>query len=800
VAGQAVAPPGAEPASTLPDDPGQEILPVAQPEPEPAGGVPVEFEARKQSRVGDIWTLTGDVVVHYRDYILRADKAVYHQSTTILEAEGNLQVAGGPNDVLIFAQRGDMRLNTHTARFYNVHGSQGVRALGHSTVFSTANPFFFTARVLLETSKDNYRLIDGTMTNCRLPRPDWQIYSRSIKLESNTASTANALFKFLGLPIFYLPYLRHPVDDTGRESGFLIPVISTGSSIRGYTLGEQVYWAINRSMDILAGAEYYSKRGWAPNGDFRYRGPGLDHLNVRWNALLDRGVELPSAADPTQIVLTNQGGVDVAAEGSKDLTPETRLAGNVEYLSRYVYRLVFNDNFMQAVSSEVQSDLSLTHAHNGYIASGSMARFQSFASAANGDEAKILHLPNLRFDVLDRPLGVAQLYWGMASSLGFLDRSEPLFQARGAVRYDLYPHLTLPLSAGGWNLVAEAALRETAYSLSQTPDLSTTGNGTPTLSQDALNRSDFEASVDLRPPAVERDFTINHWNRELRHVIEPEISYNYVAGIGAQAQNVLLVDTTDIATNTNEVGLSLTQRLYLRPIEAKPCAPEEAATTSGCPPQAPREWASWQIAQKFFIDPHFGGALLSGRRNVFDATLEMSGVAFLTAPRNIAPVTSRMRFEAIDNLRIQWDMDYDPLLGRFGADNLYAGYSWGRTTVGLGHALLNAVDENGSAASTIKSQQIQPFFSIGKPSGNGLNMAANAGYDFTADSLIYAGAQAVYNWNCCGLSMGYRRFELGSVRNETQYLYSFTIANFGSVGDIRRSNSAFRDPSLPPAY
>jgi LPS-assembly protein len=38
------------------------------------------------------------------------------------------------------------------------------------------------------------------------------------------------------------------------------------------------------------------------------------------------------------------------------------------------------------------------------------------------------------------------------------------------------------------------------------------------------------------------------------------------------------------------------------------------------------------------------------------------------------------------------------------------------------------------------------------------------------------------------------------VRNETQYLYSFTIANFGSVGDIRRSNSAFRDSSLPPAY
>ena len=72
--------------------------------------------------------------------------------------------------------------------------------------------------------------------------------------------------------------------------------------------------------------------------------------------------------------------------------------------------------------------------------------------------------------------------------------------------------------------------------------------------------------------------------------------------------------------------------------------------------------------------------------------------------------------------------------------------------------------------------------------------------DFVNRDLQYAGVQAVYNWNCCGLSLGYRRFALGSVRDETQYLYSFTIANFGSVGDIRRSNTVFHDANLLPAY
>jgi LPS-assembly protein len=262
---------------------------------------------------------------------------------------------------------------------------------------------------------------------------------------------------------------------------------------------------------------------------------------------------------------------------------------------------------------------------------------------------------------------------------------------------------------------------------------------------------------------------------------------------------VLLIDNADIATNTDEVGFSLTQRFYLRSTGEVRCPEGAGLAEAGCASK-PREWASWQIAQKYFIDPNFGGALIPGRRNVFDSTLDQSGVAFLTEPRNLAPLDSRLRFEAIKNLRVQWDLDYDTKAGDVSADNLYAGYSWGRTTLGLGHSLLNAVGEGVSSAATIKSQQIQPFLSIGKPSSTGFNMAVNGGYDFAGHSLQYAGVETAYNWNCCGLTFGYRRFELGSVRNETQYLYSFTLANFGSVGDIRRANTVFRDPSLPPAY
>ncbi len=818
--------------SQLPDDPSQELLPIAEPEPPPPGGAPVQLEAERQSRVGDVLTLEGKVVVHYRDYILRADKVVYHQSTSALEADGHLQVTGGPNDVLINASHGDMRLDMHTARFYNVSGSQGFHNAGRSTVYSTSTPFQFTARVLLQTGENNFRLIDGTMTNCSFPRPDWRIISHAIKLEDNKASTANSFFELLNIPIFYLPYLRHPVDENGRESGFLIPVLSN-SSIKGFIAGEQLYWVINRSMDMVVGAEFYTKRGWAPNGDFRYKGRDLDHLIVRWNALLDRGVEQqvgnttatavvrpahfapgqelirsvggsliqPQATlpGPTGYELVNQGGVDVVAEGRKDLTRRTYAAGTMEYLSSYLYRLVFNDNFAQAISSQVASDVGLTHAHNGFIPSLSMDRFETFASSSRGDEARILHLPSVRYDILDRPLLDSPVYWGLGSSGAYLTRSEPRFHARNVGRLDFYPHISLPFGGGGWSVLPQAAFRDTFYTISQVPDLTDLRHGVPTISHDSLNRMDVEASVDVRPPALERDYILARWNRVMRHVIEPELTYRYVGGIGTRAPDVLLIDTTDIATNVNEAGFSLTQRLYMRPRNPKPCDKDHQESSGDCPSQS-REWASWQIAQNVFIDSNFGGALISGRRNVFDSTLDMSAVAFLTSPRNLAPITSRLRFEVIDNLRVQWDLDYDPKQGQLNSDNLYAGYSWGRTTVGLGHALLNAVDESRGSASTIKSQQLQPFITIGKQSGPGFNFAANGGYDFVLGEVQYAGVQANYNWDCCGLTVGYRRFQLGSVRDETQYLYSFTLANFGSVGDIRRSNSIFRDPTLPPAY
>jgi LPS-assembly protein len=809
----------------IPDDPSRQLLPIAKPEPIPLTGVPVRAEALQQTHSGDITTLTGEVVFYYKNYVIHADKVLYHQDTATVEAEGHIQVEGGPNDAVFTASHGETHLEDHTAKFFDVIGTFGVRRMGATRIYTTPDPFIFKGRILLQTGEKSYRIVDGSMTSCRLPKPDWEMVSRSIQVTEGKATTHNSVFEFLRIPLFYLPFVARNLDESGRESGILIPS-GANSGVKGLVIGEQVYWAINRTTDMTVGAEYWSKRGYAPNGDFRYRGRDLDGVTIRWNGLFDRGIHeiLPGDTTPT---LINQGGADILAYGRKDFSPNTRVAGNVEYLSSYIYRLAFDENLAQATSSEVQSDIAFTHNFRGFVPSVSLDRFQSFAGSTGTDggpvisvpEVRVLHLPNVRFDALDRPLaGISRnwppLYWGLGSSIADLDRAEPDFHARNVGRLDIYPHAEWPLHLARFDIVPAFALRSTQYSGSQIPDILGLNNGIPTVSHVPLNRSDVEASIDIRMPALERDFSLNRSNRTLRHVIEPELFYRYVTGVH-NAQQTLHFDTTDIATNTNEAGYSLTQRFYLKRNQEVPCenssppAPahhasadsdpgaaenpthaQTQAAAPGCTPPA-REWASWQVTQKFFFDPNFGGALLPNRRNVFDSTLDLTGVAYLTESRSISPIISRLRFEAIDRLRIEWDFDYDTKAGRVNADNIFAGYSMGRTTVGVGHALLNAADEMGSAASIIKSEQVKPFLYFGKPSDPGFSVGMNASWDFTHDALQYGSVEAVYNWNCCGLNLGYRRFALGTLRDESEWLWGFTLAGIGTAGNIHRTTAVF---------
>lgn len=772
-----------------------------------------------QKKSGSQYTLDRDVVITYKDRRIEADHIDYDSDTGELNASGHLKVSGGENNETISASRGSMNLKSQTGRFFDVKGSVGLRG-GRKPIYDNGQPFLFEGKVVVKTGPKDYDIYEGSVTSCQLPRPDWQLFAGKFSVTSERATARNSVFRIMDVPLVYLPYVTHPVGGDQRQSGFMIPVIGQ-SSTKGFILGEQYYLVLNRSADMTVGAEYFSERGWAQSATFRYRGLGNNFAVAYYSGLLDRGFY-------TGGQYVNQGGQDVVFSGRYDLSPTTRFVGDVEYLSSYPYRAAFTESFNQAVSSDILSIGYVTHESGGYAWSLRTDRYQGLKRAGtptvSEEQIRIFHAPAFDLSTTEHRLGETGFQWSAESELTSLKRVQPNFSTSGLThRFDLHPQIAYPLSAGGWRLRPSIAVRDTIYSRSQENKTTLP----PVESGDSVNRADVEVEVEGRMPVLERTFSspLTHklFGSDIRHTIEPAMTYRLVRGID-NFHRVLRFDDTDVVSDTNEFQYGVTQRLFIRPKNRKdkPCAAatdvaasavwtgaaapgmmgavsDTVASDAGYTAAAPagcgsRELITWRLTQKHFFDQNFGNAVVTGRRNIFETTMALSGIAFLTEPRAISPLISRLRWKTSDNFDVEWDFDLDTGAKKFTGNNLLVNFHEGSVFSGLSYARLNApgrFNTAGFSSSVSDFTQLRFLLGYGAPTRRGLGVAANAGLDLNRKEVQYGALQVQYNWDCCGFSVEYRKYELGAVRNENVYRFNFTLANIGTAGNLRRAERLF---------
>jgi LPS-assembly protein len=87
--------------------------------------------------------------------------------------------------------------------------------------------------------------------------------------------------------------------------------------------------------------------------------------------------------------------------------------------------------------------------------------------------------------------------------------------------------------------------------------------------------------------------------------------------------------------------------------------------------------------------------------------------------------------------------------------------------------------------------QFRVLLGYGYPNKRGFSAAASVGVDANLDSLQYTSLQATYNWDCCGFNMEYQRFALGTVPNENQFRFTFSLSNIGAFGNLRRDTRLY---------
>ncbi len=807
------------------------LISQLRPQPRPAQDHPappgeeVTIKAREQEKQGDVYTLRGEAEVDFRTYILRADEMTYNAATGDVTLTGHVILNGGPHDEHVTASHGTYNINTDSGKFYNVVGSTGAKLRGHAVILTTSSPFSFTGAEVDKIGQDKFIVRDGSVTSCAMPKPKWTFEAKEVEvIAGENAKIYHSTFHLFGIPVFYFPFVEHPVERLARQSGFLIPNVGN-STLRGLTLGDAFYWDINRSTDATIGAEYFSRRGWAQRGEFRWRPNETGFLNVNYFGVVDRGAAITQTifvpgVGNTQVT-NNPGGEEARLNGEANLPYGFRGVANVDYLNQFLFRVVYAERFTEAINTEVKSVGFASRTDNGYSLNAWASRYQNFQSTQPGDVITIVHAPSGEFSSVDRKLGQSPFYWSFDSATEGLSRRQPTFVTNDVVgRFDIEPNISLPLRWKGWSLRPELSLRDTFYT-QQGVHLTSAGIGSPIPVSDPINRRALDAAFEIRPPALAKVFDRTVLNRKIKHTIEPRIKYEMVSGVDNFKQ-ILRFDQRDILSDTNEIEYAIVNRIFAKQVPKPGCetmpekrggetkdatdetekrtethaeAHSETQVKPGCEVPYAREIVSWELAQKYFFDPTFGGALIPGQRNVFTTTVDFTGIAFLFQPRRFSPVISRLRINNGAKADIDWQVDYDTVKDRINSSIALVNFKLTKNIgFSAGHAYLQT-PLGEITTSTLpappKFNQFRTQLSFGNLNRTGLNAAALVGYDVFNGVLQYAAVQTTYNWDCCGFTFEYRRFKFGTIRDESQYRFALTLANIATFGTMRKQERLF---------
>jgi lipopolysaccharide assembly outer membrane protein LptD (OstA) len=220
---------------------------------------------------------------------------------------------------------------------------------------------------------------------------------------------------------------------------------------------------------------------------------------------------------------------------------------------------------------------------------------------------------------------------------------------------------------------------------------------------------------------------------------------------------------------------------------------ETDATTAGnmdSPPQA-YEFLTVKVAQKYFFDRNFGGALVEGQRNQFYPINTLSGYTFGGHARSFSPVNVAVRYRPLSSVYADIRMDVG---AEDGVRDITVGVGArkNKVSVSASYYLSRRIElqPNTFEAGTFPGNQITTTAQYGDEL-HGLYGGTRIGYDFT-DRFISEGeiskgrlrnsrSYVGWGWDCCGVQFNYNTFKAG-LRNESAFSFTFTLAGLGSYG------------------
>jgi lipopolysaccharide assembly outer membrane protein LptD (OstA) len=685
------------------------------------------------------------------------DDLVWNMTTGDFEATGNVLLVT-PTSRLA-AERVVFNTKTGLGTFHTASGSAslGERGAQDRSMFGTLEPdIMFYGELIEKIGEDKYRITNGSFTTCVQPTPRWDIVtgSATIQLE-DYAMLRNAVIRVKDVPVFYLPVMYYPIQSDDRATGFLLPTYGT-STVRGQSLSNAFFWAINRSQDLTLMHDWFTNTGQGLGSEYRYMlAPGAEGY-IRAYRLDQKPAEVES--NGAAVALPEETSYDVRGALSQTLPAGFRARANVEYFTSLQTNQLYNTDIYYQSNSRRTISGSVTGAWGLVSLTGNYRRDEYFTSlttsTVNG------YAPSFTANISSKRLGTLPLYFSTTSEAAryvYIVRGENDEEDFSVTRVDVQPNLRAALT--NWPFLsvnATLGFRNTYYSESLDEFRQQVPIG--------LSRRYFDMRAEVIGPSFSRVFTPNNAIADrLKHVIEPTFNVQRVTNFDNQDRIVNVGGAYDfVVGGSTRLQYGLANRVLVRK------APADASASPAA--SAPRELLTVTVNQSYYTDA-------SARR--FDTSYQSNNVS-TTEETHFSPVSVAVRSAPTVYTTAAMRLELDQKDGSLRTISANGGSNHRAAQVTVGWTKTNY--ENSVSQSALNAASTFNFLQ-GRTGGT-----YAVDWDITRGYLIQQRWIGFYNAQCCGITFEYQQFKfaqaIAGVPQDRRFNIGFTLAGIGTFSNF----------------
>ena len=697
------------------------------------------------------------------DRPVRVDCDDLHLSADQIEVFDGHQVVATGNVLFesdtnrIASERLEFDTRTRTGTFYNAAGTLSMEGRADRSFFGTQEAAaMFRGEEVHKLGPDTYKIVHGAFTTCVQPTPRWEMVAGSVTLKvDHHALMTNSILRVKGVPVMYLPVFYYPIQDDDRATGFLLPMYGV-STIRGQSLSNAFFWAINRSQDATFTHDYYSKTGQGFGGEYRYELGGGNRANAEVNFLNEHPAQYEQSDGS---VRTTAGSESFLMRGAltQALGHGLHARANVNYTSSLAVQQRYQQDILQFSNRTRTIGGNVTGNWSAYVLSATAEKNDTFY----GEESLTTTggLPRITFGRGERPIGRSKIYFGVNSEyVTQLYKTEDqgrITDDRGLTRVDVTPVVRIPFTKWPFLTVNSSVMwRGTYWSESLDP--------TNVQVPESIGRKYFDFQARLTGPVFNRIFDTPNkaYAQKFKHVVEPTFNIERVTAIDV-FNRVVQIDGSDrIPGSVTRISYGVNNRLYAKR-------------------QTSREIVGVSVSQTYYSD---------ATASQYDPNYQ-SSFNTLAKPSSFSPVRIQSRVAPTDRFRTDFSTEYNSTVHTFTTFTAGGGYNNDRFDLSAGYSQRRLIPELPDFSNpALANHDIRATTTLHNP-GNHLGATYSFNYDLRNDNFRQQRIMVFYNAQCCGINIEYQTYDLGGVSSfvvpqDQRFNLSFTLAGIGTFSNF----------------